>query len=203
MCGGHCAVRRRNVWPRSGEAPTRDTQGKNPLPPGAPGETRNGRPRGGGLAVPLVAAPPLAGPGLPFCAAAACLGAGHSLGGPRALPAFAPWRLPHSLHDLACASGPTVRRSRHRFRRVFPFAGWDRGWACDHNRGLEPRALATPQVGTRCDIDQRAAARIAFLMRAYVPHRQMLVIAPSISVSVGFGILASSAAAAMMTPGWQ
>jgi len=34
---------------------------------------------------------------------------------------------------------------------------------------------------------QPAAARMAFLIRAYVPHRQMLVIDASISAGLGFG----------------
>src|ERR1700730_5483375 len=48
-----------------------------------------------------------------------------------------------------------------------------------------------------------AAMRIAARMRWYVPQRQTLVIASSISASVGFGFLPSSAAAAMIWPDWQ
>src|SRR5438105_866077 len=40
-------------------------------------------------------------------------------------------------------------------------------------------------------------------MRAYVPHRQMLVMAASMSASVGAGLTLSSAAAAMIIPDWQ
>jgi hypothetical protein len=36
-----------------------------------------------------------------------------------------------------------------------------------------------------------------------VPQRQMLVIAASMSASLGFGFFASSAAAAMIWPDWQ
>jgi hypothetical protein len=48
-----------------------------------------------------------------------------------------------------------------------------------------------------------AAATMAFLILAYVPQRQRLVTEASISASVGFGICASNAAAAIRNPGWQ
>src|SRR6266540_1529420 len=44
---------------------------------------------------------------------------------------------------------------------------------------------------------------MAARMRWYVPQRQMLVIAVSISASEGCGFFASSAAAAMICPDWQ
>src|SRR5437762_5570342 len=44
---------------------------------------------------------------------------------------------------------------------------------------------------------------MAARMRWYVPQRQMLVIAVSMSASVGCGVFASSAAAAMICPDWQ
>src|SRR5262249_58128537 len=48
-----------------------------------------------------------------------------------------------------------------------------------------------------------AAAMMAFLILAYVPQRHRLVTEASISASVGFGICASNAAAAIRNPGWQ
>src|ERR1700730_153411 len=45
-----------------------------------------------------------------------------------------------------------------------------------------------------------AAAWIAMRIRWYVPQRQMLVIAASMSASVGFGFSLSSAATAMIIP---
>src|SRR5205823_11401957 len=48
-----------------------------------------------------------------------------------------------------------------------------------------------------------AARWMAARMRWYVPQRQMLVIAVSMSASVGCGVFASSAAAAMICPDWQ
>ncbi len=53
--------------------------------------------------------------------------------------------------------------------------------------------------------DASCAARwIAWRMRRYVAHRQMLpFIAASMSASVGFGLLARSADADMSWPAWQ
>ena len=48
-----------------------------------------------------------------------------------------------------------------------------------------------------------AASWIAARTSWNVPQRQMLVIAASMSASVGFGFCASSAAAAMIMPHWQ
>ena len=48
-----------------------------------------------------------------------------------------------------------------------------------------------------------AAAWIAARTSWNVPQRQMLVIAASMSASVGFGFSASSAVAAMIMPAWQ
>src|SRR4051812_3605772 len=48
-----------------------------------------------------------------------------------------------------------------------------------------------------------AAAWIAVRMRAYVPQRQMFVIAASMSASLGFGFALRSATAAMIWPDWQ
>src|SRR5438552_1462778 len=59
-------------------------------------------------------------------------------------------------------------------------------------------ALA-PAVATFMPAAMWTAARI----RWYVPQRQMLVIDSSMSASVGFGFLRSSAAAAMICPDWQ
>lgn len=66
--------------------------------------------------------------------------------------------------------------------------------------GLLPRrasSLAAPLAA------QALAAAMAFLVLAYMPQRQMLVIEPSMSASVGFGLRPSKAAAAMIIPGWQ
>ena len=69
------------------------------------------------------------------------------------------------------------------------------------------------EPGTNCPGDLKkvapfhqasfAARWIAARMRWYVPQRQMLLIAASISTSVGCGVRLSNAAAAMSWPDWQ
>ncbi len=64
--------------------------------------------------------------------------------------------------------------------------------SCAHDRDPPFLAAQTP-----------AACLMPARTRLYVPQRQMLVMLASMSASVGFGVFASSAAAAMIMPDWQ
>src|SRR5947209_6168305 len=66
---------------------------------------------------------------------------------------------------------------------------------CDHDDGIV--------AATDSDIEWGHNDHYAYIWPREVSQRQMLVIAASISASLGFGFFLSSAAAAMICPDWQ
>src|SRR6185295_16405838 len=89
---------------------------------------------------------------------------------------------------------------RQQRRRAEPRSRGQHAPADDQRAG---GAGSAQQQGAPFQTLAPAARLIAARTRWYVPQRQMLVIASSMSASVGLGFLSSSAAAAISMPLWQ